>query len=126
MGRNDSRTLNNHTYNRTWIGGTVTLLATTRSMEPTYEENRRSHRFCRDQRIHDPAVAADCTSSKDIDASCARSATVQSQPANAANKENSRRVYAASFYESVMLRKLAATRVDGADIGCALYRQHRL
>jgi hypothetical protein len=42
-----------------------------------------------------PAVAADCTPNKDIAASCARSATVRSQPANPVNKENSCRAYAA-------------------------------
>jgi hypothetical protein len=52
-----------------------------------------------------PSLAAQCTSNKDIDASCARSATVQSQPANAADKEKVCRAYAASFYESVMLRE---------------------
>jgi hypothetical protein len=63
-----------------------------------------------------PAVAAECTSNKDIDASCTRWATVQSQPANAAEKEKSCRAYAASFYQSVMLRQVATQRVDGARV----------
>ena len=66
------------------------------------------------------AVAAECTSSKGIDASCARWATVQSQPANVADKEKSCRAYAASFYESVMLRQTAARRVDGARVLVAI------
>ena len=69
-----------------------------------------------------PALAADCTSNKDIDASCARSATAQSQApnANAADKEKVCRAYAASFYQSVMLRQDAAKRVDGARVLVAL------
>jgi hypothetical protein len=66
-----------------------------------------------------PAVAADCAS-KDINASCARWATVQSRPDNAADKEKSCRAYAASFYESVMLRQAAANRVDGAQVLAAI------
>ena len=54
-----------------------------------------------------PAVAAEYTSNKDI------WGTVQSQSANAADKEKACRAYAASFYESVMLRQAAANRVDG-------------
>jgi hypothetical protein len=67
-----------------------------------------------------PAVAAECTSNKDIDASCTRWATVQGQPANAAEKEKSCRAYAASFYQSVMLRQVATQRVDGAQVLAAL------
>jgi hypothetical protein len=67
-----------------------------------------------------PAIAAECTSNKDIDASCARRATVQSQPADAADKEKTCRAYAASFYESVMLRQVATKRVDGARVLIAL------
>jgi hypothetical protein len=67
-----------------------------------------------------PAVAAECTSNKDIDASCTRWATVQSQPANAAEKEKSCRAYAASFYQSVMLRQVSTQRVDGARVLAAL------
>jgi hypothetical protein len=60
-------------------------------------------------------VAAEC-----IDDSCARSAAVRSQPASVADKEKSCRGYAASFYESVMLRHVAAQRVDGAQVLAAL------
>ena len=67
-----------------------------------------------------PSLAAECTSSKGIDASCARSATVDSQSANAANKEKVCSGYAASFYESAMLRQVAAKRVDGTRVLVAL------
>ena len=59
-----------------------------------------------------PAVAAECTN-RDINASRARSATVHSQPANAADNEKACRAYAASFYESVSLRQAAAQYADG-------------
>ena len=65
-----------------------------------------------------PAVAAEHTSNKDIDA--ARAVTVQSQPVNAADIEKTCRAYAASFYESVVLRHAAAGRVDGAQVLAAL------
>jgi hypothetical protein len=64
-----------------------------------------------------PAVASECTSSKDF---CARSAAVQSQSADTTDKEKSCRAYAASFYESVMLRQVAAKRVDGDRVLVAL------
>ena len=67
-----------------------------------------------------PAVAAECTSNKGIDASCARWATVESQPVDVGDKEKSCRAYAASFYESVMLRQAAANRVDGARVLAAI------
>jgi hypothetical protein len=51
-----------------------------------------------------PAVAAEYTSNKDI------WGTVQSQSADAADKEKACHAYAASFYESVMRRQAAATR----------------
>jgi hypothetical protein len=60
-----------------------------------------------------PAVAAENTSNKDVDASRARSPMVHSQAANATDTEKTCRAYAASFYESVMLRQAAAIRVDG-------------
>ena len=60
-----------------------------------------------------PAVAADSTSNKDIDATRTRSATVRSQPANAADNEKACRAYAASFYQSVTLRQAAARYADG-------------
>ena len=56
-----------------------------------------------------PAVAAECTSIKDIDASRSRWETVRSQPAKEADKDKACRAYAASFYESVTLRQTAAT-----------------
>jgi len=59
-----------------------------------------------------PAVAAECTSNKDIVASRARWATLRSQPANAADSEKTCRAYAASFYETVTLRQAAAGCVD--------------
>ena len=65
-----------------------------------------------------PAVAAEHTSNKDIDA--ARAVTVQSQPVNAADNEKTCRAYAASFYESVVLRQAAAGRVDGERVLAAL------
>src|SRR3954462_6526646 len=54
-----------------------------------------------------PVVAAECTSTKAMDSSCARPAAVYGQPAD---KENTCRGYAASFYQSVMLRQVAASR----------------
>lgn len=60
-----------------------------------------------------PALAADCTANKDIDASCTRWPTMQSQPTSVEDKEKSCRGYAASFYRSVMLRQVAASRVGG-------------
>jgi len=64
-----------------------------------------------------PAVAAECTS-KSIDASCAGSAAaVDGKPAD---KEIACRAYAASFYQSVMLRQVAASRADGARVLVAL------
>ena len=65
-----------------------------------------------------PAVAAEHTSNKDIDA--ARAVTVQSRPVNAADNEKTCRAYAASFYESVVLRQAAAGRVDGERVLAAL------
>ena len=65
-----------------------------------------------------PAVAAEHTSNKDIDA--ARAVTVQSQPVNAADNEKTCRAYAASFYESVVRRHAAAGRVDGERVLAAL------
>ena len=59
-----------------------------------------------------PAVAAECTN-RDINATRTRSATVRSQPANAADNEKACRAYAASFYESVTLRQVAARYADG-------------
>jgi hypothetical protein len=67
-----------------------------------------------------PAVAAENTSNRDVDASQARSAMVLSQADNATDNEKACRAYAASFYESVMLRQAAAGRVDGRRVLTAL------
>jgi hypothetical protein len=67
-----------------------------------------------------PAVAADCTSIKHADTSCARLATVNSKQVDAADNEKSCRAYAASFYEYVVLRQASASRVDGARVLAAL------
>jgi hypothetical protein len=61
-----------------------------------------------------PAIAAECTSKKDVDATRTRPATVRNQPANAADNDKACRAYAASFYESVTLRQAAARYADGA------------
>jgi hypothetical protein len=62
-----------------------------------------------------PAVAADYTSNKEVDA-----ARAHSQPVNAADNEKTCRAYAASFYESVVRRHAAAGRVDGERVLAAL------
>jgi hypothetical protein len=49
-------------------------------------------------------ASAESTLNKDANAARAVSATVHSQPANAADNEKTCRAYAASFYRSVMLR----------------------
>ena len=67
-----------------------------------------------------PGLAAVSTLNKDVDAARAVSATVHSKPDNAADNEMTCRAYAASFYESVMLRQAAADRVDGAWLLTAL------
>jgi hypothetical protein len=59
-----------------------------------------------------PAIAAECTSIKDIDACRTRWATLRSQPVNAADSEKTCRAYAASFYETVTLRQAAVGCVD--------------
>jgi hypothetical protein len=63
-----------------------------------------------------PVLATESISSKDIDAFRPHRATVQSQPADAADKEKTCRAYAASFYESVVMRQAAANRVEGARV----------
>ena len=57
-----------------------------------------------------PGLAAESTLNKDVNAARAVSATVHSKPANAADNEKTCRAYAASHYESVMLRQAAARR----------------
>ena len=59
-----------------------------------------------------PAVASECMSTKVLDASRARWATLLSQPANV-DQEKICRAYATSFYESVTLRQAAARCADG-------------
>jgi hypothetical protein len=60
-----------------------------------------------------PAVAAECRSIKDIDASRSRWELLRNQTAKAADKEKICSAYAASFYESVTLRYAAAKCIDG-------------
>ena len=64
-----------------------------------------------------PALAAECGSIKDAGFS---HAPAQSLLSNADDKDKACRAYAASFYESVMLRQTAANRVDGARVLAAL------
>ena len=67
-----------------------------------------------------PGLAAESTLNKDVNPAHVVSATVHSKPANAADNEKTCRAYAASFYESAMLRQAAAGRVDGAWLLTAL------
>jgi hypothetical protein len=60
-----------------------------------------------------PAVAADRMPNRDIDALRTHWATLRNQPASAADKEKTCRAYAASFYQSVTLRQVAASRGGG-------------
>jgi hypothetical protein len=60
-----------------------------------------------------PGLAAEVTSNRNTDAARAVSATVHSRPAIAADNEKACRAYAASFYESVMLRQAAAKLTEG-------------
>ena len=55
-----------------------------------------------------PAVAAECASIKDIDASRSRWELLRSQPDKAADRERACSAFAASFYESVTLRQAVA------------------
>jgi hypothetical protein len=66
-----------------------------------------------------PAVASECMSIRDLDASRARWAALLSQPANVVDKEKTCRAYATSFYESVTLRQ-AAVRCVGGERNLAL------
>jgi hypothetical protein len=56
-----------------------------------------------------PALAAECTSVKDIDLSRSRWEMLRNQPAKEVDKEKTCRAYAVSFYESVTLRQCAVT-----------------
>jgi hypothetical protein len=67
-----------------------------------------------------PGFAAEPALNKDVSAARAVSTTVHGKPADAAENEKTCRAYAASFYESVMLRQSAAGRVDGARVVIAL------
>ena len=58
-----------------------------------------------------PAVASECMSPRDLDASRARRATLLSQTASV-EREKTCRAYATSFYESVLLRQAAARCAD--------------
>ena len=60
-----------------------------------------------------PAAASECKSTTDLDAFRARWATLLSQPASIADQEKTCRIYATSFYESVMLRQAAVRCADG-------------
>jgi hypothetical protein len=60
-----------------------------------------------------PALAAECTSIKDIDASRSRWELPRSQPAKAIDHEKMCRTYAASFHESVTLRQAEASCAGG-------------
>ncbi|NEV01196.1 hypothetical protein [Bradyrhizobium uaiense] len=60
-----------------------------------------------------PAVATECTSIRDIDASRSRWELLRSQPARDADKEKICRAYATSFYESVTLRQVEARCAGG-------------
>jgi hypothetical protein len=60
-----------------------------------------------------PAVAAECTSIKDIDASRSRWELLRNQTAKAADRDRICSAYAASFYESVTLRQAVASCAAG-------------
>ena len=57
-----------------------------------------------------PGLAAESTLNMDVNVVRALLATVHSKPDNAADNEKTCRAYAASHYESVMLRQAAARR----------------
>ena len=59
-----------------------------------------------------PGLAAESTLNKDVNPAPAVSATVHGKPVNAADNEKTCRAYAASFYETVKLRRAAAGCVD--------------
>jgi phage gp37-like protein len=67
-----------------------------------------------------PGLPAESTLNKDVNPAPAVSATVHGKPVNAADNEKTCRAYAASFYESVMLRQAAAGRADDAWVLTAL------
>lgn len=57
-----------------------------------------------------PGLAADVFVARAVPAN------VHSKPDNAADNEKTCRAYAASFYQSAVLRQIAAGRVDGARV----------
>ena len=68
-----------------------------------------------------PGLAAESTLNKDVNVVRALLATVHSKPDNAADNEKTCRAYAASHYESVMLRQAAARR-RRVGVNCAQFR----
>ena len=60
-----------------------------------------------------PAVAAECTSIKDIDTSRSCREMLRSQPTKEADKEKTCRAYATLFYEALTLRQVATTCTAG-------------
>jgi hypothetical protein len=67
-----------------------------------------------------PALAAERTPIKDIDASRVGWTVLQGQTDTVAENEKACRAYATSFYESVMKRQAAANRVEGERVLAAL------
>jgi hypothetical protein len=67
-----------------------------------------------------PALAAEPELNNNLNTARALSATVHGKPADAAENEKTCRAYAASFYESVMLRQSAAGGGDNARVLVAL------
>jgi hypothetical protein len=62
-----------------------------------------------------PALALQCASPSEITASRTRWAAVRKQLVNTTNQEMACRVFAASFYESVITRQAAVTCARDAD-----------
>ena len=60
-----------------------------------------------------PVAAAECTSTKDIDASRSRWEQLRSKPDRAADREKTCSAFAASFYESVTMRQAVASCAPG-------------
>ena len=72
-----------------------------------------SHRFCRNQRIHDSRGCGGLHAKQGHRRLVNALAMLRNQPASAANKEKACRAYAASLYQSVTLRQVAASSGDG-------------
>jgi hypothetical protein len=60
-----------------------------------------------------PALAAECTSTKDIDASRSRWELLRTQADKAADRVKTCSAFAASFYESVTMRQAVASCAAG-------------